>query len=129
MLDITFPIVGIKYAQDVDKLEYLLSEGTHLTLVSEPTNIVDSNAIKVMAYDNSEHIGYVPNKGYTCSHCWNPIDLENGCLQCGTWEFVIVGGLATRLTKTDALKKYVCFVQKLQLENKFSPAIARIMID
>ena len=52
---IEFDIAGMSHRENID--DYL---GEHSgTLVSEPTNYYDPNAIKILASD-SHHVGYVP---------------------------------------------------------------------
>jgi hypothetical protein len=125
-----FPVVGSKYIEDISLLLYLLEEGTVLRLEREPTNEFDINAIKVLMKE--EHIGYVPNKGMSCKHCWTPRTLqEASCSSCGAgWDFVINGGLATRLIMTGALEKdYACVVKTVTRGNKFSPVMAKLILE
>jgi hypothetical protein len=127
-----FPVVGTNYIDGAALTVSLLHEGAPVQLVPEPTNQFDSNAIKVMAFANSEHIGYVPNKGMSCSHCWTPITLkETGCPSCGAgWDFVVEGGLATRLLKTKVLEgNYGAYVKAITVGERFSPVRVKLILE
>ena len=129
---IIFPVVGSPYCEGGLLMAHLVSEGAILQLVHEPTNKFDSNAIKVMAFDGTEHIGYIPNKGFSCSVCWTHMDLRGtGCPSCGaSWDFVVAGGLATRLVMTKSLEKgLACYVKSVDKNNKFSPIVAKLVLE
>lgn len=105
---LSFPIVGTAYCNPSSIQD--LEEGMILQLVSEPENIYDSDAVKVLY--NGIHVGYVPNRGFTCTNCWMYFPSKAAYCSCGaSWDQVIAGGLATRLTKTKALlRSYACLV-------------------
>lgn len=129
---IEFPAVGTNYIAGALHTVSLLTKGAVLKLVHEPTNQYDSNAIKVMAFADSEHIGYVPNKGMSCSHCWNHISLsDTGCPSCGAgWDFVVKGGLATRLIQTKSLDSdHGCYVKEIDSNDKFSPVKVKLVLE
>lgn len=129
---IEFPVVGTAFLVGAVFTAQLLQEGAILNLIAEPENKFDKNAIKVLAFSNSEHIGYIPNKGMSCSHCWTHISLKDtGCPNCGAgWDFVIEGGLATRLIMTQALTKdFACYVKSINKEDRFSPIKAKLVLE
>ena len=129
---IEFPVVGTGYIDGAVLVAQLLQEGAILTLEAEPENKFDPNAVKVLAFEKGEHIGYIPNKGMSCSHCWTHISTtDTGCPNCGAgWDFVVAGGLATRLVMTKSLEKGVaCLVKCVDQKDKFSPVRAQLILE
>lgn len=129
---IEFVVVGTMYIEGAFLNAYLLQEHSVLTLEPEPTNKYDAHAIKVMAFDGSEHLGYVSNQGTSCSHCWTHVGpKEICCSSCGAgWDYVVKGGLATRLIMTKSLERNIaCFVKSIDLTNKFSPITAKLILE
>lgn len=126
-----FPVVGTVYSKGGVLMARLLHEGNFLKLVAEPDNVKDRNAIKVIAFGDEE-IGYVPNRGMSCSNCWSAIKTDDQfCPQCNAdWGSFIEGGLATRLTKLDILSKpHVCLVDSLDKISEFSIVKAKLIIE
>jgi hypothetical protein len=120
-----FPVVGSNYTT-VDLTTLL--DGEELTLVPEPTNQYDQYAVAV--YRNTEKIGYVPNKGRTCTECWSSVPSRSDtCPKCLDYENVVEGGLAFRMTSLNIFSKnHLCYIQKIDLSNSM-PIQATLLID
>lgn len=100
-----FPVVGLNYSSNLSSKLPSLKVGVPVTLRKEPSNPFDSQAIMVLVDD--VHLGYVPNRGQSCSRCWRSVrKTDLSCKNClaGNEDFVI-GGLAVRLANLDILNK------------------------
>jgi len=120
-----FPVVGTQYldtyANDYAKL---LKPGTPVELVPEPDNAYDKYAIMVVVDDI--HIGYVPNKGYSCKECACPVDsFGYACKNCGSAYNIVQGGLAMRIILSNVLENYVAYVEE-KVSGKRSLRIALV---
>jgi hypothetical protein len=79
-----------------------LSEGDALTLVPEPDNEYDAQALKV--FRGGKAIGYVPNRGRTCPECLGSVSSRSElCEDCEV--LPESGGLAYRIQKLGILQK------------------------
>lgn len=125
---IDFPVVGTNLS-DAAALE-ILKEGDVLALEPQTDNSYDSDAIMVTA--GGRFLGYVPNKGYSCTNCISYVDTSDGyCRKCQyPSEYFIKGGLATRLRLSNALNKpHVCYVKAVDKENKYSAILAKLILE
>lgn len=125
---IEFPVVGTTYARE--SILKLLQEGDVLLLDPQTDNPYDKDAIMVKAGD--EYIGYVPNKGYSCSNCLSHVGIEDGyCKKCEfPSSYFVKGGLATRLRLSNALSKaHVCYVKESGKSDKFSSIMAKLILE
>ena len=124
----TFPVVGTSYRQGAYEHCARSSTGVPLELKADPTNAFDKYAIEV--YLDDVFIGFVPNKGYSCSKCWSHVESNLwACSNCGApnKEFV-EGGLARRLTERDILnQKFGCYISKLNVLSKSVPVTAKLV--
>lgn len=68
-MEILLTVVGIKYYSDKEDIE----PGQEVTLMKEPSNKFDKEAIAVLA-DNLEKIGYIANSTHT---------VAKGCYSAG----------------------------------------------
>lgn len=124
--------MGTKFSEGGFVITNLLQAGAILILKKEPDNKYDPNAIKVMAFDGTEHIGYVPNKGLSCSKCWSHVSAtDNFCPGCSAdFSCIVKGGLATRLIMTKSLdNRFVCFAKEVDHLDEFSPIKARLILE
>lgn len=127
---IEFPVVGTRFTEmgfnSIDKLIV----GSVLTLSHDKDNLFDHNAIKVLS--GTTAIGFIPNKGYSCTGCWAHVGVnDNMCSTCGAcWDFIVAGGLATRLLRNQSLTKdYGCYVKEINLLDKFAPIKAKLILE
>lgn len=88
-----FPVVGRHWMSEAVKA-LDIPEGDPLWLFHDPDSLY-SDAINVMW--GSHHVGYVPNRGWSCSSCWTGVPARAKCCpRCGLCTLV-PGGLATRI--------------------------------
>lgn len=124
---ISFPVVGAAYTVRGLAFSLTLEHGVPLDLVPEPTNEFDKYAIRVQ-WDKI-HLGYVPNKGFSCKHCFTASDpYQTECLNCGA-PFIDMekGGLAYRLINCQVLEKpFACVVEKVDRSNERTPLFAKL---
>lgn len=115
----SFPVVGSVYFSEIQTIKDELKEGVFLNLVHEPTNPFDTDAIAV--FFKETHIGYIPNRGISCSKCWSYVSSKDYyCKKCdaSNAEF-IKGGLATRLIQSKAFfKDKFCYISKVNPDAK-----------
>lgn len=114
-----FPVVGTQFSEGGVAFARLLKPGEVVELRPEPDNAHDPDAIQVLL--NSVSIGYVPNKGFSCSNCWSHMSpAQDHCEKCEAgFDYMVQGGLATRLNRTNLFKKqYACYVDKIDLHSK-----------
>jgi len=127
-----FPVVGMNYVKSSGTIIDFLEEGDVLELKHDPDNMYDVDAIKVVSVKLKKEIGYVPNKGYSCRHCWShaPAD-KDSCPSCGaSWDFKVKGGLATRLINRKCLdKQYACFIIDKKEDNKLAPVTVKLVVE
>ena len=99
-----FPVVGGRYTSNFEWSKHILC-GSPLDLIAEPDNPVDKYAVKVL--HAGRHIGYVPNKGQSCSHCWRHVPAgESSCPYCYSgFDMLVEGGLARRILGANVLKR------------------------
>ena len=127
-----FPVVGMNYIKSSGTIVDFLEEGDVLKLEADPENIFDVDAIKVISLKLNKEIGYVPNKGYSCRHCWEPAPAnEDACPKCNqTWDYNVKGGLATRLAQRKCLtKNYACFIFNKDSSNKYAPVTVKLIVE
>jgi hypothetical protein len=124
-----FPVVGTSHIKGAYDLCLDAYEGIPLDLERDPHNPYDVFAINVLL--DGKHIGYVPNKGYSCMNCWSPIDPKFYiCRTCGSdGNSFCKGGLATRLQKLGLLdKEWACVVQEMNQFSTTTPITAKLII-
>jgi hypothetical protein len=118
--EIKFPVVGTYYIEGAESYLLGVQEGIPLELKAEPDNPHDQYAI--MVFCDGRHVGYVPNRGVTCTNCWSSVKGGSNLCTCGhTWDSFVQGGLAFRLHKTgimDGKKEYICYLDRLTLDSK-----------
>jgi hypothetical protein len=116
---IAFPLVGANHIPGaLDFIKTIVAGNEPVQLIPDPENIHDPEAIKVYVYNT--FIGYVPNKGYTCSHCGGSYNQDTSrCNDCEYSDYE-VGGVAHRLHKLGILNSnYEAICEKF--ENPTSP--------
>lgn len=123
---IEFPVVGSKYF-NFDLLG--LKEGDTLDLVPQPDNEHDPYAVRVLS--SGKQVGFVPNKGQTCTACWSGVGSRSeGCSKCGSSWNIVNGGLAYRLQESGALSKnYSVLIVNLDRDSINIPITASIIIE
>lgn len=120
------PVLGTGYLPGAGRFCNSLRVGTPIILKREPDNKYDSSAVAV--YVDDTHIGYVPNKGYSCSECWGPIDKQFFvCKVCGS-DKVVSGGLATRLTNVNAVEQAQGYISQNLGEDVQNPVKIKIIL-
>lgn len=125
-----FPVVGSNYLPGALALISGSSVGEILELKPDPDNSYDPLAIKVL-YKNT-HIGFVPNKGRTCSNCWSAVaSTDDYCAACDAgYDSIQEGGLAFRIHKQGILKRqYSCVIDTLDLSSKYSQVRVLMIIE
>lgn len=93
------------------------------TLILE--NNVETLGVKVSIHKNcklytqSDIVGWVPNLGQSCPICWHQRSVNTvSCFNCGTTEFPVNGGLATRIKKRiEEGITPISFIRKIELDN------------
>jgi len=119
------PVLGTGYIPGALSFCQTLPVGTPVKLVREPDNPYDPFAIAVFV--DGRHIGYIPNKGYSCSECWGPVDIRLFvCKKCGS-DQVVSGGLATRLTNANLIENSEGFISENLGENVQTPVKIRVI--
>lgn len=101
---IDFRVAGTNYVSWTPQLKDRLVSGAVLKPLHDPRY---PNSLALYLF--GDLIGYVPNKGKSCSACrpMSPVgSRDKACRKCGAGAFHFVeGGLAFRLTKRDANSK------------------------
>lgn len=99
--NISFPIVGTKWCSVGESFVQALPIGTYIELEPDPDNQADKTGCAVKVLADTYHIGFVPNRGYTCSNCWTVVTKNDlFCKECNAdCACFIIGGVATLLTK------------------------------
>ena len=124
---IDFPVVGGKYTPNFEWSKKI-GIGSLLELVPDPGSEFDSYAIKVI--QAGKWIGYVPNRGRSCTHCWSPIySGDHYCSACGSgYEMITTGGLALRMHMIRLFdKNYAVTVTDVDPLDKENPVKVRLM--
>ncbi len=125
-----FPVVGVKYSHLSPGFLNAIQIGAVVFLKPEPDNRFDQYAIQVVI--DGTPIGYVPNKGYTCTNCWTRWDPEYSyCVKCNSGEELVAkGGLAFRLIGSKAMKTdLVGFISQINPEAEFDRFLVRVIIE
>ena len=120
---VAWPVVGTFYCNEAEQAKAnSLTSGIPLELRPLPS-LQYPNAIGVFA--DNVRVGYVPDKGRSCATCWSHLKPQDKyCKACGDMN-IVVGGLATRLTLSGAIKNnFICMVESVNPGSTFEMIMA-----
>lgn len=126
MRDIETPVVGAQYLPGAIDYCRALQAGVPVTLEHDPENKFDNCAVKVIV--NDVEIGFLPNKGYSCSVCWAPVDSKQFvCKECSS-DLIEKGGVATRLVRGNRLNSSLAaYITNVNLTSETTPIVIKIV--
>lgn len=116
--EIEFPVVGTYFTDNFEWCRTKLEVGVPLQLLTDPTNKFDEYAVGVWV--DGRHIGFVPQRGRSCTNCLQAVKLgASTCSNCGSEADLWVSkGLAYRIVKSGVLEReHGCIVYKLDTIN------------